>query len=207
MTHHRAFEKLIYVDTDFVSRLYEVEKGVSTKTTITRSQTLEASASIALFSGGGSTTESRSYELSSTQMLSELRKRLAKYPSFESETFNMDSPSAYCWVDGVLTISKIKVTRTHSTITLAGPPKQKEAPSKEIVGEEAYFCIKSVDSKFALSASDQFFLPGIAAFKGMAHIVIKRLGLPCKALVRVFSAQTNAKEWLTTPLIIYDADY
>ena len=118
----------------------------------------------------------------------------------------MDSPSAYFWVDGVLTISKIKVTRTRSTITLAGPPKQKEEPSKEIVGEEAYFCVKSGDSRFALSASDQFFVPGIAAFRGMAHIVIKRLGLPCKALARVFSAQTNAKEWLTTPLIIYDAD-
>ena len=206
MSDHRVTEKLIYLDTDFVSRLYEDEKGVSTKTTIIRSQTLEASASIALFSGGGSTMESRSYEISSTQMLSEIRKRLEKYEDFEAESFKKDSPSAYFWVDGVLTISKIKVTRTHSTITLAGPPKSNEQPSKQIVGEEAYFCIKGGDFRFALSASDQFFVPGVAAFKGMAHIAIKQLGLPCRALIRVFSAETNAKEWLATPLIIYDAD-
>lgn len=206
MTNHRDFERLIYLDTDFVSRLYEDEKGVSTKTTITRSQTLEASASIAFFSGGGATTESRSYEISSTQMLSEIRKRLGKYVDFEAKSFGMDSPSSYFWVDGVLSISKIKVTRTRSTITFAGSPKNSEQPQKEIVGEEAYFCINGNDFMFALSASDQFFMPGVAAFKGMAHIAIERLGLPCRALVRVFSAQTYAKEWLATPLIIYDAD-
>ncbi len=206
MKNTPSFENLIYLDAGFISGLYEDEKGISTKTTITRSQTLDASASVAFFSGGGSTTESRTYEISSTKMLGELQKRLNKYPKFDPNSFSFDSPSAYVWTEGVLTINKVKVTRTKSTVALAGPPGSGQSPTTETVGEEAYFCIKKKEVKLALSPSDQFFVPGVAALKGMAHIVIKRMGLPCKALVRVYSAQTNADEWLATPLIIYDAD-
>jgi hypothetical protein len=197
-------ERLIYLDTDFVTRLYEAEFDVSPKTLITRTQTMQASASVALFSGGGSSSESKSYSLSTMEMLDQLTKRLAKYPDLNHDQ-EMDAPSEYAWVDGTLGISKVTVTRTSHTITLIGKPDPtKPRSTEEFVGEEVFFALKSGDTKFALSATDEYFVPGIASFKGLSHLVIDRLSLPCRALLRVFSANTSFGEWIATPLIIYD---
>ncbi|WP_206742440.1 hypothetical protein, partial [Xanthomonas citri] len=76
----------------------------------------------------------------------------------------------------------------------------------QLVGEEAFFSFKSGDAKFALSPTDQYFMSGIAAFKGLTHLLVDRLFLPSRALVRVFSTNTSFGEWIATPLVIYDAE-
>lgn len=197
-------ERLIYLDTDFVTRMYEAEFDFSPKILITRTQATQASASVALFSGGGSSSESKSYSLSTLEMLDQLTKRLAKYPDFD-HLQDMDAPSKYAWVDGTLGISKVKVRRTSHTITLIGKPDPaKPRTTEEFIGEEVFFTLKSGDSKFALSHTDEYFVPGVASFKGLSHLVIDRLSLPCRALLRVFSANTSFGEWIATPLVIYD---
>lgn len=207
MKDKRLSEKLIYLDSEFVSRLYESEFDYSPKTQITRTEGIQASASIAFLSGGGNSSESRSYGISSLEMLDKLHDRLLKYPDFAALDYKMDSPSKYCWIEGDLGISKIKVTRTKQTIALIGKPDQnKSAKSEEFVGEEAFFNFKSGNAKFALSPTDQYFMSGIAAFKGLTHLLVDRLSLPSRALVRVFSANTSFGEWIATPLVIYDAD-
>jgi hypothetical protein len=200
-------EKLIYLDSEFVSRLYESKFGCSPKTQITRSQGIQASAHVAFFSGGGNSSESRTYGISSLEMLDKLQDHLLKYPSFASIGYQMDLPSKYFWLEGVLGISKIKVTRTEQAITLVGKPDpDRKARKDEFIGEEAYFSFKSGDAKFALSPTDQYFMSGIAAFKGFAHLLVDRLSLPSRALVRVFSANTSFGEWIATPLVIYDTE-
>ncbi|HCT5760549.1 TPA: hypothetical protein ACXK4V_005817 [Pseudomonas aeruginosa] len=207
MNDKRLSEKLIYLDSDFISRLYESEFNYSPKTQITRTEGIQASASLALFSGGGNSSESRSYSVSSLEMLDRLGKRLKSYPEFCSLDYKMDSPSAYCWLEGILGVSKIEVTRTTHTITLIGKPDpNRPGKSSGIIGEEVFFSFKSGDSNFALSPTDQYFMSGIAAFKGLTHIVVDRLSIPSRALVRVFSANTSFGEWIATPLVIYDTD-
>lgn len=197
-------ERLIYLDSDFVTRLYEAEFDVSPQTLITRTQAMRAGVSAAFFSGGGSSSESKSYSLSTLEMLDQLTDRLAKYPDF-SRDHEMDVPSKYVRVDGTLGISKVKVTRTAHTITLMGKPNPNQPrKTEEYVGEEAFFALKSGDTKFALSPTDEYFVPGVASFKGLSHLVIDRLSLPCTALLRVFSATTSFGEWIATPLVIYD---
>lgn len=207
MKDKRLPEKLIYLDSEFVSRLYESEFDYSPKTQITRTEGIQASASLAFLSGGGNSSESRSYCISSLEMLDKLHNRLLKYPEFATIDYKMDSPSTYCWLEGTLGISKVKVTRTRQTITLIGTPKPgKNQNSEEVVGEEAFFSFKSGDAKFALSPTDQYFMSGVAAFKGLTHLLIDRLSLPSRAFVRVFSANTSFGEWIATPLIIYDTN-
>ncbi|HBO4529607.1 TPA: hypothetical protein L4U56_003961 [Pseudomonas aeruginosa] len=207
MNDKRLSEKLIYLDSDFISRLYESEFNYSPKTQITRTEGIQASASLALFSGGGNSSESRSYSVSSLEMLDRLGKRLKSYPEFCSLDYKMDSPSAYCWLEGILGVSKIEVTRKTHTITLIGKPDpNRPGKSSGIIGEEVFFSFKSGDSNFALSPTDQYFMSGIAAFKGLTHIVVDRLSIPSRALVRVFSANTSFGEWIATPLVIYDTD-
>lgn len=207
MKDKRLSEKLIYLDSEFVSRLYESEFDYSPKTQITRTEGIQASASFAILSGGGNSSESRSYGISSLEMLDKLQNRLLKYPDFEALDYKMDLPSTYCWIEGSLGISKIKVTRTMQTITLIGKPDQnRSAKNEEFLGEEAFFSFKSSDANFALSPTDQYFMSGIAAFKGLTHLLVDKLSLPSRALVRVFSANTSFGEWIATPLVIYDTD-
>lgn len=197
-------ERLIYLDIDFIARLYEAEFDISPRTLITRTQAMQAGVSVTLFSGGGSSSESKSYSLSTLEMLDQLAKRLARYPDLTHEQ-EMDSPSRYVWVVGALGISKVKVTRSSSTIALIGKPgPNKPSKTNEYVGEEAFFSLRSGDAKFALSPTDEYFVPGVASFKGLSHLVIDRLSLPCRALLRVFSANTSFGEWIATPLVIYD---
>lgn len=201
-------EKLIYLDSEFISNLYEAEFDCSPQTQITRSEGMQASASIAFFSGGGNSSESRTYGISSLEMLDKLKERISKYPDFSSLNYKMDSPSSYCWIKGFLGISKITVTRSTHTVTLVGRPT---TPNKDLkngpIGEEAFFSFKSGEHKFALSPTDHYFTSGIAALKGLTHLVIDRLSIPSTALVRVFSANTAFGEWIATPLVIYDADF
>ncbi|MCC4604686.1 hypothetical protein [Xanthomonas campestris] len=207
MKNKRLSEKLIYLDSEFVSRLYESEFDYSPKTQITRTEGIQASASIAFLSGGGNSSESRSYSISSLEMLDKLHNRLIKYPDFATLDYKMDSPSTYCWIEGALGISKIRVTRTKQTITVIGKPDPNNSEKSErLVGEEAFFSFKSGDAKFALSPTDQYFMSGIAAFKGLTHLLVDRLSLPSRALIRVFSANTSFDEWIATPLVIYDTE-
>lgn len=199
-------ERLIYLDVDFISKLYETEFEVSPATIITTARQVEARASLTLFSGGGSSSESKSYGLSTLDMLDKLGHRLSTYSEFSNDSHKMDLPSEYLWVSGALCAAHIKVTRSTSTITLIGKPNPlKSGDNKEVVGEEAYFIIKCAEASFALSPTDEYFAPGIAAFKGLSHLVINRLALPCQALLRVFSADTSAGELIATPVVVYDA--
>lgn len=203
-------ERLIYLDSEFISRLYEFECNVSPQTSFSRTTGIEASASIPFFSGGGNSSETRTYKISSLEMLNKLRKRLERYPNFKDLGYKMDSPSTYCWIYGTLGITKIKVRRTKQSITFIGksnPQKdQKDRGNEELVGEEAYFNFEASGARFALSPTDQYFVSGVAAFKGLAHLLLDRLSLPSRALIRVFSANTSFDEWIATPLIIYDID-
>ena len=83
MAQRPLLERLIYLDPDFISRLYESEFTINPETKITRTQGLQASASIPIFSGGGSSSESRTYSLSTAEMLEKLGKRLERYPDFD----------------------------------------------------------------------------------------------------------------------------
>lgn len=198
-------ERLIYLDVDFVSRLFEAEFEVSPHTQITRTQGLQASASLPIFSGGGSSSESKAYKLSTLEMLDQLTKRLSIYPRFEDSIYKMNLPSRTFWIDGVLTTNKVTMSRTtHSIVLKADPDSRGAQKSEEAVGEQAYFTIKSGDTSFALSPTDDYFVPGIAALKGLSHLVIDRLAMPCTALLRVFSAETSFKQWIALPLVIYD---
>lgn len=198
-------QKLIYLDAEFVSRLYEERFKVATPTQITRTDSLEASASIPFFSGGGSSSESRTYSVSTIAMLKELDKLLKEFPVFGDTSFSIGRPSQICWIFGALEISKLEVTRTRRIVQVFGQPDpEKNKPETTFVGEETYFAIESSGVRFALSTTDQYFSSGLAGLKGLSALVIDHLALPCSALVRVLSANTSHGHWVAVPLVITD---
>lgn len=197
--------KLIYLDREFVSNLYESETGYSPATQITKTEGLQASAVIPLFSAGASSVESKSYSVSTLGMLRALEEKVRNFPRFDESAHDFGKASAICWLEGTLTINKVEVKRSKYTLTLVGEPKDPQSRDGErLVAEEYYFAVESGIHKVALIPTKDYFTSGVASFKELADTVVGPIELPVNALVRVFSAQTAFKQWISVPLVILE---
>lgn len=76
-------DKIVYVDSGFISSKYEEIKNIHPDTEFTKIEGLKARASIPVFSAGVHTQETRKFKASSTQMLSEIESVLFSYPAFD----------------------------------------------------------------------------------------------------------------------------
>ncbi len=197
------FEKLLYLDRDFISSKYEYEEGVAPDTIITKAESISAAAKAFLFSGGASASESKNYKISTIGMLQKLENKFEKYPYFDSSAFKLGSPSQICWIEGNLTIDKVKRTRHTTTITLIGPPKKdKENKGPELLGEESYYAVEAEKYKFALVPTVEYWVSGVAAFQDLIDNVIGPLDIPIRALLRIYAAHTDFEQWMAVPIII-----
>lgn len=197
--------KIIYLDKEFISILYESEKGYSPQTKITKTEGAKASASLPIFTAGISSVESKSYSISTVGMLKELSKRLNKFGSFNESSHELGKSSLYCWVEGNLTIDQVEVKRRKYTVTIVGEPKPNPTDHPEkVVAEEVYFALKTETENFALVSTPDYFSSGLASFIELADTVIGQTHMPVKALIRVFSAQTSFKHWVAAPLVVIE---
>lgn len=200
-----TIQKLLYLDRDFISGLYETKTGFAPETKIIKTEGLQAGVRIPLFSGSASSAESKSYSVSTIGMLEELRSTLEAFPHFPEQAHDFGKSSIYCWIEGTLTINKLEVKTRRYTYTLIGEPsKDAEGRSEKLVAEEFYFAVDAESGKFALIPTQDYFSSGIASFQELAGTVLGPIELPIKALVRVFSAQTSFKQWIAVPLIILE---
>ncbi len=198
-----TIDNILYLDREFISLKYEENEGVTPDTKITKSESINASARIPLFSGGASATESKVYSISTMGMLGKLLNSLSKYPEFVSSDFSLGKPSKICWVEGNLTIHTVKRTRHTSAITIIGPPPEKaEKKGPEVLGEESYYVVESPKYKFALVPTEVYWVSGIAAFQNLINNVIGPLDIPIRALLRIYAAHTSFDQWMAVPLII-----
>jgi hypothetical protein len=201
----KIFERLLYLDRDFISASYEVEKGYSPETKITKTEGLNAGMRIPLFSAGASSVESKAYSVSTFGMLSELENQLSNYPEFLDSDHKFGKSSLICWVNGNLTIEKVEVKRRKYTITFLGKPSKPGDDDKErLVAEEFYFSIHSDGDSFALIPTPDYFVSGVSSFQELVGTVIGPIEMPVKALIRVYSAQTSFKQWIAVPMVILE---
>ena len=201
----KYFEKLLYLDRDFISAAYEVEKGYSPETKITKTEGLNAGIRIPLFSAGASSVESKAYEISTIGMLSELEEQLLKYPEFSKSDHEFGKSSTICWVNGQFTIDKVEVKRRKYTITIVGKPSEPTDDHKEkLVAEEYYFSIHSGNESFALIPTQDYFVSGVSSFHELAGTVIGPIEMPVKGLIRIYSAQTSFKQFIAVPIVILE---
>jgi hypothetical protein len=192
----KIYEKLIYLDKEFISSMYEEEKGISPNTVISRSESLNASAKIPLFSGGASTTECKSYSISTVGMLKKLFPELEKYPQFSKEEHKVSHPSFICWAEGLLTIHSVERT------TGAGDKKR-------ILGKENYFALVEDGTKYTLAIvpTKEYWTSGVSTFQTLIENVIGPIEMPVKMLARIYSAETSFDEPMAIPILIIDKDF
>jgi hypothetical protein len=189
----KFYEKLIYLDKEFISSMYEEENSHSPNTTITRSQSLNASAKIPLFSGGASSTECKSFSISTIGMLKELFQQLEKYPQYKKENHEMSSSSYICWAKGMLTINEVERT--------SGSGK-----NKKILGKENYFALVEEGEKFTLAVvpTKEYWVSGVSTFQTLMENIIGPIEMPVKMLARIYSAETSFEEPMSVPIVILD---
>lgn len=196
-------EKLLYLDKEFISLKYEEYNGINPDTKITKSESINASARIPLFSGGASAIESKTYSTSTTGMLKDICEKLYSYEQFNSLDFSIGKSSRICWIEGSLGIDTLKKTTHNSSYNFAENKLQQHVKhDSRIISETNYFSIKSTNDKFALVPTDTYWASGISAFKDLINNVIGPLEIPVQALLRIYAAQTSFDQWMSVPLII-----
>lgn len=166
-TQKDLFDKLIYLDPDFISFKYEEIKQVSPTTQFSKAEGMKADGGIPLLKAGIYSQETRTYILSSRQMLKEISNELEDYPKFDSQNFANGQKTRTSWIDGFFTTSEII------------SQKESEKPTY------AFFMITSGDEKYSLLAQPENFNSNISALLTAHYILRYDISIPVKALVRV----------------------
>lgn len=190
------FEKLLYIDNDFISAAYEEVTGCSPETTLTKTEGMNAGVGIPIFKAGVNSVESKSYDASTIQMYLKIQKNLQeRYPLFSKDNYKFGCSSQIVWINGTITIASAKVTTRKST--------EKE---ESLISHEYYFLMKSNDSEFALITTEDYFVSGVSNFEKLARAeILTDMKIPIKALVRVYSAKVTIKNQLATvPMVMYE---
>jgi len=184
----------LYLDRGYIADLYEVVTGMSPSTMITKSQDKKAGAAIPGFSAGISAQETRSFPVSTLAMLSTTLKGLDSEPTLDAATFKSGMPSKYGWIEGELTVFKVR-----STVL------RQETGEHETLAEDEYFLLqKGPDVDVALITTPEYFSFGLNIFLKMQKTLLKRMSLPVRAYVRVMAAQSHAKQWIAVPLVVLE---
>lgn len=193
MTKLNLLQKLVYFDTAYIADLYEIETGESPKTQISKNQVKKAGANIPLFSAEISAQETRSFSVSSFEMLVKMIGTLRKEPELDPSCFSANMHSTYGWINGSLTVFKAK-----STV-------HKSNNEDKLVASDAFFLLTaSSNISFSLITTPEYFSSGLDTFVKLQDTILKKMCIPVKVYIRVMAAQDHADNWIAIPLIIYE---
>jgi hypothetical protein len=183
-------DKLIYLDPDFVSLMYEEIRDVSPKTQFTKVEGLNAEGGIPLFKAGVHSQETKTFSLSSVQMLKDIYEALDDYPNFEPENFKNSQGAETVWIEGKLTMAEYK-----------NPKKAESFIVFELYPEKVYPKGKS----HSLIVQPENFSSGIGALLTIDGVLRGNIDIPVKCLGRVLYLNERITSFVTYPYLILEA--
>ena len=193
MTPHDLLHALVYLDRGYIADLYEVLTGESPSTLITKNQGKKAGAQIPIFSAEISAQETRSFPVSTFEMLSKTLSMLQSEPPLSPQDFQPEMISRYGWIDGKLTVFKVK-----STV-------QKTTGEHETLAADAFFQLNARPSlDLALITTPEYFALGLDTFLRMQQTLLKDMSIPVRAFVRVLAAKSHTDQWVAVPLVVLE---
>lgn len=184
---------LVYLDRDFIAGRYEIVSGFSPASQITKTQGKKAGGAIPIFSAEISAVETRTFPISTLEMLANVLPFLSKESELASKDFKVGMHSRIGWVDATLQ------TLTASTSTgIKGTPSYKEGE------QQGCFALHGSTAKLALITTPEYFSSGLDALLKMHKVLLRDLTTPVRALVRVIAAQNYMDEWIAVPYVMYE---
>lgn len=186
--------KLIYLDRDYIADFYEVTTGESPSTTVTKNQSKKAGATIPVFSAEVCAQETRSYKVSTLEMLALTWDKLNAEPDIDSTKFASGMTSRYGWFEGALSVYQAKSS------TQRGGEVQ-------VTAESEHFHIRqSPTSALSLITTPEYFLSGLGTLVKLQKTVLKEMSIPVRAYVRVMAAHDHLKQWIAIPLVLLERE-
>lgn len=184
---------LVYLDRDFVAGRYEIFSGTSPSSQITKTQGKKAGASIPVFSAEVSAVETRTFPISTLEMLATVMPRMREEPEVDPSTFQKGMSSRVGWV-----------TATLGTLTAKPSKGVPGTPTYEEGDAQGCFTLRSSSMKLSLITTPDYFLSGLDALLKMHRVLLRDLEMPVRALVRVLAAQNYRDDWIAIPYVIYE---
>lgn len=187
-------KRLIYLDRDFIADLYEVTTGKSPNTAISKNQSKKAGAGLSLFSAEVSAQETRSYKVSTLEMLAQTWKGLSAEPDLDSAKFASEMTSRYGWFEGELSVYTAKSSTQRGGEILA-------------IAESEHFHIRqSPSSALSLITTPEYFVSGLGTLVKLQATVLQEMSIPVRAYVRVLAAHDHFKQWIAIPLVLLEKE-
>lgn len=190
--HVDIHRKLIYLDRDYIADLYEVMTGESPSTTVTKNQSKKAGAAIPAFSAEVSAQETRSYKVSTLEMLALTWDKLNAEPDIDSTKFASGMTSQYGWFEGELSVYQATTSTQHGG-------------KVQVTAESEHFQIRqSPTSALSLITTPEYFVSGLGTLVKLQKTVLEEMSIPIRAYVRVVAAHDHFKQWIAIPLVLIE---
>lgn len=190
MKTENVLKRLIYLDKGFIANFYEASFNVSPSTTITSNQGKKAGAGIFNFSAEVSAQETRSFSISTLEMLFKSLPKLSCEESIETTDYSQNQLSKYGWVVG--TLSTIHIDRKVGKATIASSD---------------HFVLRINDSDhLALITTPEYFSSGFGSLLKLYETILNRFAIPVVAYVRMLPASTIKGVWLAVPLLVLEGN-
>lgn len=172
---------VVYLDLDFVSRKYEEKFGTDPQAKITKQHGGNAGISAYFANAGVSTQESRTYSVTSRQMLHALWEQLqTDYPKFKG--FENYKGTKLVWMVGDLTLGEWRKAEA-------------QEPGYE------FFQLKRGEERTVFLANETYFSAGFARMLTASEILKVNIGIPVVCLARVMWYADQAKNFVACPYV------
>ncbi|WP_193040842.1 MULTISPECIES: hypothetical protein [unclassified Pseudomonas] len=179
-----TLDKLIYLDLEFISRKYEELHGIDPATKTTYQEGGNAGIKALFATAGISTQESRTFSITSRQMLQSTWKQLQEnYETFSS--FENYQGTKLVWISGKLTVGQWK------------------ARGSEVPGHE-YFELKFDNERMEFLTQESYFSAGFAQVLRASPALKGNVGIPARCLARVMWHVDDAKNYVACPYVIFE---
>lgn len=176
---------LIYLDLEFISRKYEESFGADPETKITKQEGGSAGVKAFFANAGITTQESRTYSITSRQMLHALwGQLLSSYPVFSG--FENYKGTRVAWIEGILTLGEWRKAKS-------------QGPGYE------FYQLKHNSERTALLSDESYFSAGFAKIFGASDALKGNIGIPVKCLARVMWHVDDARNYVACPYLILES--
>lgn len=186
------YSSLVYLDRDYISGMYEVTTGLSPQSQITKAQGKKAGASIPVFSAEISAVETRTFPVSTLEMLALVMPALENKSQLDLDKCTPAMVSMIGWVNGTL-----GTVTAFPSVGTPGTPEYKKGE------EQGCFTLRG-ESRLALITTPDYFVSGLDALLKMHKILLRDLTIPVRALVRVLAAKNYTDDFIAVPYLIYE---
>lgn len=186
-----TYDKLLYLDADFISSKYEEIAKVSPTAQFSRTEGMKAEGGLPFLKADVHTQETRTFTKSSTQMLKEIQKDLTMYPKFSDIGYQNQLRTQICWVSGLFTIGGWKTQDTDTT--------REELRVFELFSKE-----EPNSGSFSLIVQPENFKSNVEAFLTVDSVLTGGIGFEVTALLKILYYTDKVTSHLACPYLILE---